>query len=255
MKAHWKYGLMAMALAMPLAMTAAKEAKAVAVGVELVLLVDVSGSVSTTEYNLQRQGYIDAFNNASLVTAIQNSTGGSIAVTYIEWSGGSQQSQQVSWTLVNDATSAAAFATAIGGTSRAFAGQTATGSAINFATPLFTGNGFEGQRLVMDVSGDGSENDGADTSDARDAALLAGVNVINGIVIGGDPSVETFYQNNIQAGPNSFVIAVDDFNDFGNAILSKLTREITNVPEPSTLLTFAAGALGAGWLSRRRRKV
>src|SRR5690606_22540730 len=125
-------------------------------------------------------------------------------------------------------TTASAFADAIAATSRAFDDNTGPGSAINFAFPLFEDNGFEGARWVIDVSGDGAENSGADTSDARDAALDAGVDAINGIVIGGSGSVLSFYENNVRGGTNSFVIAVDDFEGFGDAILAKLTREITN---------------------------
>ncbi|WP_409559305.1 DUF1194 domain-containing protein, partial [Accumulibacter sp.] len=38
-------------------------ANAVPVGLELVLLVDVSGSVDATEYALQKTGYVNAFNS------------------------------------------------------------------------------------------------------------------------------------------------------------------------------------------------
>jgi hypothetical protein len=256
MKLNLKLGLMAAAVALPLTF-AAKDAHALAVGVELALLVDVSGSVDGSEYSLQKNGYINAFNNPALITAIQNSAGGSIAVTYIEWSSSSQQIQSVDWMLVNDAASGAAFASAIGATTRPFSGGTNPDSAINFAVPLFSGNGFEGTRLVIDVSGDGSGSISS-TQAARDAALAAGIDTINGIVIGGSTGVEDFYNDSIKAGDGAFVIAVDSFDDFNDAILQKLTREITQdpdpIPEPTTMLTFAVGAVAAGWLSRRRRR-
>lgn len=246
----------ALALGVPLVF-AAPQAQAVPVGLELVLLVDVSGSVDATEFALQKTGYVQAFQSAAVQNAILASVGGAIAVTYIEWSGSAQQSQAVGWTLINSAASANAFAAAINGTARAFNGQTAPGSAINFALPLFgsevgeSGNGFESARQVMDVSGDGAQNQGADTSDARDNALNVGVDTINGLAILGEAGLQAFYQNNIVGG-GGFLVLADDFADFGAAIQDKLIREISNVPEPATLALFGAG-LAALALMRRRR--
>ena len=89
---------------------------AVPVGLELVLLVDVSGSVSAGEYNLQKQGYVDAFQSAAVENAILGSVGGAIAVTYVEWSGNNQHLQQVGWTLIDSASAADDFADDINAT-------------------------------------------------------------------------------------------------------------------------------------------
>lgn len=252
-----KYAILAGVAAGALAM-AAPTADAAPVGLELALIVDVSGSIDNSEYALQKQGYINAFNNPAVIAAIQASQLGSIAVTYIEWSGASQQAQLVGWTLVDDAASGAAFAAAIGGTARAFSGLTAPGSAINYAAPLFTGNGFEGNRLVIDVSGDGQQNDGANTAAARNAALAGSmtqdaIDAINGLAIGG-AALTAWYEANIQGGAGSFTVGVDNFVDFGDAIVTKLVKEITGVPEPMTIALFGAGLAGLGMVVRRRRK-
>jgi uncharacterized protein (TIGR03382 family) len=220
-----------------------------AVELELALLVDVSGSVDSTEYALQKGGYVAAFQDAAIHAAIAATPGG-IAVSYIEWSGGGEQAKLVNWTILTDAASSNAFAAAIAATSRAFSGLTAPGSAIAFGAAEIAGNGIDADRAVIDVSGDGVENDGINTATARNAALAGGVDTINGIAIG-NGSLLAWYAANIVGGTNAFALGADSFDDFEAAIEDKLFREITETPTPASLALFGLGLVALGFARRR----
>ncbi len=224
------------------------------VDVELQLLTDVSGSVDSAEYNLQRQGYVDAFRNSEVIDSILAGTNGSIAVQYIEWSGSSQQNNQIDWFLINSVASANAFADAIAATTRAFSGMTGIADAINYGAGLFSTNAFDSARQVMDVSGDGLENQSGDVSAARDAALAGEVDTINGITIGTASGLASFYQNNVIGGDNAFHLHATTFETFSAGIKAKLKREITStqIPEPSSIALMGLAIIGLFGASRKR---
>jgi len=236
--------------------SSARANAATPVDLELILLVDVSGSVDTNEFNLQRQGYRDAFYNSAVYNGIMaGGTYNQIAATLVYWSGAAQQQQAVGWTLISDEATSKAFGDAILAAARPYNGMTGLGEAMAYAYPLFASNAYDGTRLVIDVSGDGSDNAGSIApEDARAAALLAGVTTINGLVIGTDSSVLAEYTNNVIGGTNPFVDQVNSFDDFGAAIQDKLAKEINPIPEPMTMLGLAMGVSGlVGYIRRRSR--
>lgn len=230
-------------LSLPLALYMSA-VNAVQVDTELVLLIDVSGSVNDIEYSLQKTGYSNAFRSAAVLSAIESV--GSIAATYVEWSGATQQSQLVGWTMINDQDSANNFANLIDQTVRAYSGYTAPGSAIDYGVTLFgtetnnIANGYESLRQVIDISGDGKKNSGTDVQDASDAAIASGVEQINGLPIG-RASIANYYNDQVVNGENSFYMAAYQFADVQQSLVSKLQGEITDtIPIDANILPPSA---------------
>src|ERR1700747_488271 len=82
------------------------------VDLQLVLAVDVSGSVNQTRFELQRAGYAAAFRSARVLDTIRSGPHQAIAVTMVQWTGPALQVHVVPWTRIADAESAEAFAAA-----------------------------------------------------------------------------------------------------------------------------------------------
>jgi hypothetical protein len=129
--------------------------------------------------------------------------------------------------VVADEASADGVASAIATTPRKlFGGGASISGAIDYALRLFPESLFAGERRVIDVSGDGANNNGRPAGAARDAAVAAGI-VINGLpILALEPDLDLYYRNNVVGGAGAFVVAVDSFEHFGDAILNKLITEI-----------------------------
>jgi Protein of unknown function (DUF1194) len=205
------------------------------VDLQLVLAVDVSGSVSEARFELQKRGYVAAFRNPRLLQAIQSGSQQGIAVTMLQWTGPVLQVQVVPWRLISTEASMRALADAIEAVPRQlFGGGTSISGAIDYAMSLLAATEAKSARRVIDISGDGTNNRGRPVTEARDDAVKAGVS-INGLpILALDPELDQYYLHNVIGGPGAFVVAATSYETFADAILKKLVTEIAVVtPRPS----------------------
>ncbi len=205
------------------------------VDLQLVLAVDASGSVNMTRFNLQKQGYAEAFRNPRVLDSIRSGSTGAIAVTMIQWTGPLQQVVAVPWTLINDRNSAEEFAAAIEKAPRQlFSGGTSISGAIDFSASLMPSNLFAGLKRVIDVSGDGSNNNGRPVTEARDDAVAKGI-VVNGLpILSLEPTLDRYYYDNVIGGAGSFMVPAESYETFAAAVLRKLILEIAAKPSEVT---------------------
>jgi len=225
---------------------AGKEANP-SVDVELVLAVDVSYSMDMDELALQREGYAQAIVSREFLQALKTGPNGKISVIYFEWAASSDQKIIIPWRVIDGPETADAVAAEIMKTPIRRASRTSISGAISFAMPLFDENPHRGIRRVIDISGDGPNNNGSPVTAARDAALEKGV-VINGLpIMVKEPSYSTmdvdhldfYYEDCVIGGPGSFVVTIKERDKFREAIRTKLVLEIAGRTPERRILPVA----------------
>ena len=201
------------------------------VDLELVLAVDTSSSVSAEEFDLQMRGLAQAFRSPAVIHAIRAAGDLGLAVSLVQWSDARKQTLAIDWVMVTDGDSAARFSDEIENTPRfLIGGGTALGGALSFSMRQFETSGYQGRRKVIDVSGDGRTNQGAHPSRIRDKAVAAGITVNGLAILNEDLYVDRYYLYNVIGGTGAFVMTATDYEDFAEAILAKLIKEIAGVP-------------------------
>ena len=208
------------------------------VDVELFLAVDVSRSMSPWELEIQRRGYAEALASPEVFAAIEGGFLGKIAITYVEWAGNTSHRTIVPWTLIDSPQAAEEIAQTLVTAQKAGMRRTSISGVLRYAADTFGRNEFQSFRHVIDVSGDGPNNQGEAVTEARDAVIAQGI-VINGLPlmtqdaqdnIWGIDDLDRYYENCVTGGPGSFVIPVDDWDQFSRAVRRKLVLEIVGLP-------------------------
>ena len=206
------------------------------VDIELILAVDVSYSMDMDELAIQREGYAQAIVSKEFLQALKTGPTGKISITYFEWAASSDQKIIIRWRVIDGPETADAVANEIMKTPIRRASRTSISGAINFAMPLFDENPYRGLRRVIDISGDGPNNNGTPVTGARDAALEKGI-TINGLpIMVKEPSysmmdiddLDLYYEDCVIGGPGSFVVAIRDREKFKEAIRTKLMLEVAD---------------------------
>jgi Protein of unknown function (DUF1194) len=234
---------------MLLGVTAAAQDKK-EVDLALALAIDISGSIDPDEARLQREGYVQAFRDPVIVKAILGGPNGRIVVAYYEWSDSWMQKLLIDWTLLDSEAAIEAFAKRLADAPISIARRTSISGAIRYAIPLFGRSAYEPTRKVLDISGDGSNNDGGLVTDMRYEALKERI-AINGLPIMNDrpnpfgfpneADLDRYYLHCVTGGPRSFVEVARNFEDFPRAVRKKLLQEVADVgPRPD----FDVGELG-----------
>ncbi|MBR0870778.1 DUF1194 domain-containing protein [Bradyrhizobium tropiciagri] len=204
------------------------------VDVELIIAVDVSYSMDMDELAVQREGYAQAIISKEFLQALKAGPNGKISITYFEWAASKDQKIIIPWRVIDGPETADAVAAEIMKTPVRRASRTSISGAIYFAMPMFDENPHRGLRRVIDISGDGPNNDGTPIRPARDAALEKGI-IINGLpIMVKEPSYSTmdienldyYYEDCVIGGPGSFVVTIKDREKFKEAIRTKLLLEV-----------------------------
>jgi hypothetical protein len=225
-------------------LTVQRNPAAIPVDVELVLAVDVSYSMDPDEQALQREGYTAALTSPEFLKALRNGIHGKVAITYVEWAGMHHREVVVPWRLIDSPEAADAFAAEIMRAPYRRASRTSVSGALLIGADLLKSSGYRGLRRVIDVSGDGVNNNGPLVELTRDEVLAQGI-TINGLpIMLKRPSYSTmdigeldiYYEDCVIGGPGAFVIPIRERDQFKEATRTKLVLEIAGLtPEPRAI--------------------
>lgn len=248
-------GVAATVIALAAAGTAAMGPVAAAgptVDLALVLALDSSASVDAREFAQQLEGLAAAFRDPEVARAITDGPAQRIAVTVIEWAGAAQQVVAVPWTVVGDQAGAEAVASRIETIERGIlSGATSIAGALAFGSATLAAAPVVATRRVIDLSGDGRNNQGRNIEDVRRSALAQGI-TINGLAILNEhPTLHHYFQDRVVGGADAFVEVADDYSAYVAAMRRKLLREIRGLavsetaPDPASTLPETAARLAA----------
>lgn len=197
----------------------------------LILAIDTSASVDTIEYWTQIDGIAEAINHPDVLELIEIGYYGAVAISVIEWSGFDSIKVSIPWTRISNQKDADTLNDKILKLDRyILSGKTSISGLLMYAKSHFENASFRAERWVLDVAGDGKNNDGPTLDAARNVMAHYGITV-NGLAILTDfPELDQYFQDNLIVGPSAFVEVANSYKEFPAAIRRKLIRELTAKP-------------------------
>ncbi|SFI46335.1 DUF1194 domain-containing protein [Albimonas pacifica] len=193
----------------------------------LALALDVSSSVDEGEYALQSQGLADALEDPDVKEALLDPGTGEVRIAVYEWSGRWQHALVADWRPMTSPQAIDALAARVRTAARSHSDYpTALGHAIGFAARLLE-DVRDCERRVLDVSGDGANNDGYEPTTAYSSFPMDDVTV-NALVVGGvaRPQLVRYFETMVIRGVGAFTEVAEDYGDYARAMKRKLLREI-----------------------------
>lgn len=205
----------------------------------LVLALDVSASVDEREYTLQLEGVARSLEAPEIRNLLLQDRSAFVELSVFEWSAVAHKVIVLPWTKLDSVFALENAAMRIRNHSQSRAGsRTGIGAALEFASAMLSERP-ECLQHKVDVSGDGKNNVGDSPSYVRRLPELANV-TINALVItdaGDDPSASTghydkqfdlhgYFKEQVIWGPGAFSVSVVGFENYADAMLRKLVREM-----------------------------
>ncbi len=212
----------------------AQQAGPIEVDVKLVIATDISNSINDRELSLERQGIADVFMDPEVIKVITNGNRGAIAVAMLDWAGYKENQTVLNWFIIRDKATSEAFAKEVLDLKRFLGQRTSISNALDRAFAMLNESDSRiiATRKVVDVSGDGPNNDGVSLQQVHDATKDNGI-IVNGLPImdeeadGFFPELDLYYNACVVAGRTGFLVVVKSFKDFGQAMRRKIVIEIS----------------------------
>jgi hypothetical protein len=208
-----------------------------AVDTAVVFAVDTSSSIDPGTAQLQLSGHVEALRSAEVAKAIASGPIGCVAISYVEWSSVGKLAVILPWTRLcgaEDASNAAGVILERGndGIERRGGGRTSLSFAIDAGRLLLARYPGDAGRKIIDVSTNGTNNDGLPLIDSRARAFEVGY-IVNGIAVSRDePGITDdlpgYLENNVITGAGAFVIAPSKPEEYTMALRRKFVLEFSD---------------------------
>ena len=207
----------------------------------LALAVDVSRSIDSQDYAIQTDGLAAALQDKDVRTAIFGPEG-EVALAVYYWSGRGYQDLVQPWVILDSPEALDAAIWEVRRTPRPAAPlATALGDALSYGLDLMS-DAPDCDRRVIDVAGDGRNNDGISVARTYEREDFTGI-TINGLAVGAhEADIVDYYAGELIRGPGAFVEVAPRQSDYPAAIRRKLLRElespmigVLSVPDPAHL--------------------